>query len=321
MQLNENLRRQFVVYRDFYRAKTRPIQELMENSKRDFSIPEFALNVDRSKIAAVAMLKNEKNYIEEWIRFHVLVGIDEFIIYDNGSDDGTAEHIACLDLPVPVRVIDWRSFTASSLSQAQAYAHAVANYGADCRWMAFIDVDEFLFPLKSMKLKEAMSQFEGQPGVSIPWHNFGFGGHQVQPSGSTLSSYTECASFPPNSRQFSLLRYKTIADPAQILFAAPHTPSYRGDVDGAYNDRGQRVARWAMRRADFVSSEVLRINHYFTKSKQELHNKLSKGRVTEDGEVNYGVYNRRLRHYDMNVTHDDAILKYKNDLEQCMGLS
>lgn len=321
MQLSENLRRQFIVCRDFYRAKTRPIQELIENSKRDFSIPKFESDPNRSKIAAVAMLKNEKDYIEEWIRFHALVGIEEFIIYDNGSDDGTPEYIESTEWPVPVRVVDWRSFTASNFSQGQAYAHAVVNYGADCRWMAFIDVDEFLFPLKGMKLYEAMARFEDQPGVSIPWHNFGFGGHGKRPSGLTLSNYTQCASFPPTSRQFSLLRYKTIADPAKILFAGPHTPSYRGDLDGAYNDRGQRIAKWAMRRDDFVSSEVLRINHYFTRSKQELHEKLSKGRITEDGEVNYGVYDRRLRHYNMSVTTDDAILKYQDDMEKCMGLS
>ncbi len=31
------------------------------------------------------------------------------------------------------------------LSQTLAYAHAIMNFGADWRWMAFVDIDEFLF--------------------------------------------------------------------------------------------------------------------------------------------------------------------------------
>ena len=36
-------------------------------------------------------MKNEGQYLEEWIEFHRLVGCEHFILYDNDSTDDTVE--------------------------------------------------------------------------------------------------------------------------------------------------------------------------------------------------------------------------------------
>ena len=39
----------------------------------------------RYKIAVVAIMKNEGDYIKEWLDFHLKVGVEHFFIYNNDS--------------------------------------------------------------------------------------------------------------------------------------------------------------------------------------------------------------------------------------------
>ena len=39
------------------------------------------------KIYVVAILKNESSYLDEWIKYHILYGIDGILLYDNNTDE------------------------------------------------------------------------------------------------------------------------------------------------------------------------------------------------------------------------------------------
>ena len=45
------------------------------------------------KIAVCAIFKDEAPYLLEWLAFHKMIGIDLFVLYDNGSTDGGADLI------------------------------------------------------------------------------------------------------------------------------------------------------------------------------------------------------------------------------------
>ncbi|MDE5835564.1 MAG: glycosyltransferase family 2 protein, partial [Paramuribaculum sp.] len=57
---------------------------LKRELKKDKSEPEYYL-------AVCAIAKNEGPYFKEWIDWHLSMGVEKFYIYDNGSDDNTAE--------------------------------------------------------------------------------------------------------------------------------------------------------------------------------------------------------------------------------------
>lgn len=42
-------------------------------------------------LAIVAIIKNEGQYIEEWLRYHIVAGVQKFFLYDNDSSDNTRE--------------------------------------------------------------------------------------------------------------------------------------------------------------------------------------------------------------------------------------
>ena len=45
------------------------------------------------KIAICAIFKDEAPYLLEWLAFHRMIGVDLFVLYDNGSNDGGADRI------------------------------------------------------------------------------------------------------------------------------------------------------------------------------------------------------------------------------------
>ena len=117
---------------------------------------------DRQGIAIVSHIKNEESYIAEWVLYHLAVGIRHFIIYENGSTDRTVEILRTILPAEKLTLIPWvfglRDVRSGDLinSQVVAFSHAILNFGQAFRWMAFIDVDEFLLPTSGTTVEEAL---------------------------------------------------------------------------------------------------------------------------------------------------------------------
>mgnify|MGYP005848941859 CR=1 FL=1 len=270
----------------------------------------------RDGLAIVAIVKDEASYLEEWIEFHSMLGARSFFIYDNGSSDETAELLDRNTWQADVKRIDWVSFDGINGTQSFAYSHALANYGVDYRWMAFIDVDEFLFPLKDANLENTLSRFHHLPGLSVPWFNFGFNGHISRPDGLVIENYTERATFPPAENQKSLLRYKSIVDPNEVTAGGSHFFAFKEHGTRLFNELGESVPAWQSRKRGFPVSEHIRLNHYFTRSEEELTSKLMKGRVSQNGGVIPSSYDARLKQYALSTTEDKSILKFVPPLKE-----
>jgi len=95
----------------------------------------------RDYLAVCAIMKNEGRYLREWIEFHKIVGVERFYLYDNGSTDDTCDVLAPYVRSGDVILTDW----ALHPGQVQAYDHCLKQNASKARWIAFIDLDEFLF--------------------------------------------------------------------------------------------------------------------------------------------------------------------------------
>lgn len=97
----------------------------------------------RTYLAIAAIYRDDAAYLAEWIEFHRLVGAERFFLYDNLSTD---EHRSVLDPYVREGVVvvhDWPQTFPSG--QVPAFADCLERHRDDARWIAFLDVDEFLF--------------------------------------------------------------------------------------------------------------------------------------------------------------------------------
>ena len=43
------------------------------------------------ELSVVAIIRDEAIYMQEWLDYHILAGVDKFYIYDNGSKDNISE--------------------------------------------------------------------------------------------------------------------------------------------------------------------------------------------------------------------------------------
>jgi glycosyltransferase involved in cell wall biosynthesis len=113
------------------------------------------------KICAVAMVKNESDIIESFIR-HTCTFCDQMVILEDRSDDNTLEIIEQLiaeGLPVEVFVNE-ETFGYSQSENTTMLAHlAIDRHGADL--ILPLDADEFLFSVAGSKTRDYLEQCAG----------------------------------------------------------------------------------------------------------------------------------------------------------------
>lgn len=227
-------------------------------------------------LTVVAIVKDEATYLDEWIAFHRLVGVDHFYLYDNGSTDGTVALLEDYARRGFVTLIPWPSFL-HRYTQRGAYAHALSSFGQASRWMMLIDADEFVFPGHCNSLPQALQPYCDLPGLLLPWHCFGHCGHEVRPDGLVIENYRRRAVIPnPHiADEFAgvLTRTKMIVDPARVLGTGVH--------DFPCDATPLTVRRQVLIHSEWRPSDAdaIVINHYRTRSKEELATRLRKTRV------------------------------------------
>ena len=173
-------------------------------------------------LSVVAVLKDEAKNLREWLDFHIDVGVDHFYLYDNGSTDGTK--IIC-------ESYDNVTYTYNTMDMCQmaCYYNALTAYRDQSKWMAFIDLDEFLFS-PSEDLKECLKDFEQFPGIAVNEVFFGSNGHETRPSGGVLRNYTK--------REKEINKHiKSIVQPPFTLCSADNPHSFWYKQGGAVNEK------------------------------------------------------------------------------------
>ena len=96
-----------------------------------------------ASLAIVAIAKNESDYIKEWVAFHKAVGVDNIILFDNDSTDNMKEII---DPFIQQGYVLYHAINGKA-QHLNAYNEALRRYTYKFRYMAFIDCDEYLFPV------------------------------------------------------------------------------------------------------------------------------------------------------------------------------
>ncbi|SCY84852.1 glycosyltransferase family 92 protein [Flavobacterium anhuiense] len=135
------------------------------------------------------IFKNEARYFDEWIRYHLVIGVDHFYLYNNNSDDNFLEVLQPYIEKGIVDLIEWPF----NHSQMLAYEDCYKKYKNDTNWLAFIDVDEFVCPLATDNIKSWLESYKNYHGVAIYWKQFGSNGklnHNLEQL--VIEQYTQC---------------------------------------------------------------------------------------------------------------------------------
>ena len=219
-------------------------------------------------LAASTIYRDDADYLPEWIEFHRLMGVERFFLYDNGSTDGSLEVLApYLEAGIATRHewdMPFLSDTGRPKAFVRAFEHCVGAHRDDARWIAFLDVDEFLFSPAGERLPAMLRDYERHPGVIVSRVEFGGSGHVAKPSGLVIENYVERRPVRPDDQAF----FKSIVDPARVaLCLGAHAFVYRDGLPVDERMRPVDTIRHPARKP--LSWERLRAHHYGTKSQEE----------------------------------------------------
>jgi hypothetical protein len=224
-------------------------------------------------LAVVAVIKNEAAYLREWLEFHLELGVDHFYLYDNDSSDGFEAVLDPYRRAGVVDLVRWPQHPC----QAGAYRDAHWRYRRETRWLAALDLDEFLWSPTGLKLPEVLARFGDAAGVVANWRVFGTGGHVSRPEGLVIENYRlRTVDDDPINRHV-----KSIVDPRRVRRpSSPHAFEYLDG--GAVGEEGDPVPGRVRER---LSADLLRINHYIAKCEDDARAKWARGRA--DATVRY----------------------------------
>lgn len=144
------------------------------------------------KICIVSIAKDEGRYIEEWVLYHLSIGVDRIVIYDHESVDGMSEVIDAMSKSLPVQRLLWSPPKNSVSPQRSAYNHAVKTI-ENMEWALFIDIDEFIVPWGYGSLPDFVRTIPASASsVAINWRCFGSSGREAADYGSVIRTFTRC---------------------------------------------------------------------------------------------------------------------------------
>ncbi|KAF5805775.1 putative Glycosyltransferase family 92, nucleotide-diphospho-sugar transferase [Helianthus annuus] len=154
---------------------------------------KIAIGGTKSLLCACTMVYNVAKFLKEWVIYHSKIGVDKFILYDNGSDDDLEEVVDLLKskgYDVETRFWLWPK------TQEGGFSHAVLHAKTMCRWMMFIDVDEFVYspswasskPSKSLLQSLLPTNLYGQ--LIIRCYEFGPSNQTTHPLAGVTQGYT-----------------------------------------------------------------------------------------------------------------------------------
>ena len=258
-------------------------------------------------LAVCAIFKDEATHLQEWIEFHRLVGVEKFFLYNNISSDCYRSVLAPYLRSGLVELCDWKMRP----GQMSAYNHCLIRNGSRAHWIAFIDLDEFLFPVQSDDLRDVLHDYEAFAGVAVHWVFFGSSGHINQPQGLVIENFVQSRG-QPNPH------VKLIVQPPQTKWmSTPHEGLFWNEKTAVDETKSPVLSARPMPPV----AEYLRINHYWSKSVEEfLTQKLHRGRAdTLRKDQRHTLSDFFHQEAINNAQTDTAILRFLPALKQALG--
>ena len=234
---------------------------LKRRLKRDHTQPKYYL-------AVCAIAKNEGPYFKEWIEWHRAKGVEKFYIYDNESTDGTREVLAPY---IESGLVDYTYFPGYK-KQLAAYDDCLEKHRFVARWIAFIDLDEFIVPIKDKTIQDFLNRFENFSAVEINWLIYGSNGQKVKSSGTMMDRF-KCHSLPNHLLNRHV---KSIVNPRRIFTMIGCHEAAR--ISGYTVDSHGELIKKNFRERE-PQQDVIRINHYAVRSYEEFVEKQARGRA------------------------------------------
>ena len=131
-------------------------------------------NISLVKVALCVVAKQENIYIKEYVDYYLNLGIKKIFLYDNNELEGeNFEEI--LENEINIGLIEIINFRGLYKPQKRAYNECYINNKFNFDWIAFFDVDEYLYLENFININNylSLSKFKKCSSILFNWRNYG----------------------------------------------------------------------------------------------------------------------------------------------------
>jgi hypothetical protein len=253
--------------------------------------------------AICLIIRDENDYLQEWIRHHISIGFEHFYIYDHNCKV-PIEYTVKTKLKSfereYVTVIDWSG--KHTHAQDECYQHCLANFKEEAEWITFIDIDEFIVLHKDKSIKYFLSKptYENVGGIYMNWVMFNANGKEKREDKPVMERFTKQC---PDFQQYGKLIVRADKVRRQLI----HEARYYDRLNTVDEDGNLVIGK---RHPYHI--EQIQCNHYYTRSWEEWKNKISRG-------VADPIFGRNLRDfflYNPDMKYLDTGIDYVQEYER-----
>jgi hypothetical protein len=227
-------------------------------------------------LAIGAIFKNDALYLREWVEYHRRVGVSHFWLYDDESTDNWQEVLQPYIDQNLVEVFDWADCRQRigkwPQIQLEAYKDVLVRASGVAEWLALVDTDEFIVPMKEKTIPECLKMhFSKDDAIYVSWRVFGTAGKVLEKEDSLLENLTFCSNIKHrwNTVGKTILRPEKVAiDRIWYVHHFPLIDSTRYRTGSARLLNMEDDDLFPLRH----ESKYLRINHYFFRDENFFRN-------------------------------------------------
>jgi hypothetical protein len=261
-----------------------------------------------------AIAKNEAPYLAEWVLYHKLIGFEHIHIFNNNSNDNTAEVLKDLESLGLVSCMDWDPPPTEHI-QRSAYTFGLGMLREQSEWICFLDIDEFMVIPGLDCIQKLITQIPEIVALGINWKIFGTSFHERREPGLVIERFTK-ASLKEHRGNLTV---KTFVKTTAISKPNLHNHTFAPGV--VYESIDRLPIPPDSMHSQNVNHDIIRIHHYFTKSREEWDAKVARGRATKpDGHKDKFRKEDHFRMHNKNDEDDAYLMKFaptiRRDIEK-----
>ena len=240
------------------------------------------------RIGICAIAKDEDGYIDEWIRYHLKLGVDQICVFANNwrYSGPFTENFH----------VHWYAQD-GEVQQLNAYNRFLHNANLSIQeldWCAFVDVDEYICVRDvSRSFQDILEEFQAYPSLTINWRLFGSSRLSWDSSHDVVTRFTKCEAVL-NKHIKQVVNLKMMRENGMLSKAYFVNPHY-GNWAAVNLQKNAVIGPFNTQCLDQV--QPLELNHYAVKTWDECLAKCARGRADASFKRNAEEF---FREYDKN---------------------
>ena len=209
------------------------------------------------KIIISTLVRDDEDYLDEWLDYHRDIGVDHFVIYDHKSRR-----------PVLPR----KDVTVYRVDRTDPHnpdvLHNMTLEEVKSEWISLLDVDEFIGLSKHRDLHSLLKDYRNYGGLVISYLIYGSNGHKTRPEGKVKDNYLmrTPGTYFCNRSAKCILKCSAVK---KII-----------NQHGGYTTLpvvNEKHERWVINQNGKNTHDICRLNHYYTRSFEEWKRKVDMG--------------------------------------------